>query len=286
MPVIDAHSHFWKFNPVRDGWITREMDLIRRDFFPHDLQVLLRQHGINGCVAVQSDQSEQENSFHLMLAAQHDFIKGVVGWIDLQDPDVERRLAFYQSYPLMKGFRHVLQSEKDRALMLSPGFLKGISLLQKYGFTYDLLILPDQLGYAKALSAEYPEQKFVLDHIGKPDIGKGEIHHWRKAIKALSLNPNVYCKISGMVTEADWQHWSYVDFIPYLDTVVAAFGMQRIMYGSDWPVNELAGGYSRMHKIVKEYFEGFSTQEQEAFWGGNASSFYNLTTANGSAATK
>lgn len=273
---IDAHNHFWKFDPVRDSWITEEMGIIRRDFMPADLLPVLRQYDFDGSIVVQSDQSEEENGFQLRNAAQHDFIKGVVGWIDLQSPQVEERLAYYRTFPVMKGFRHILQGEADRALMLRPSFKHGIGSLAKYGFTYDVLIFPDQLKYARELVKTFPGQKFVVDHIAKPDIKTGSSIDWEKDIRALADHENVFCKISGMVTEADWERWKKEDFTPYIDTVVKAFGTGRIMYGSDWPVCRVAASYSKMLEIVSQYFSRFSATEQAAFFGGNASSFYHL----------
>jgi len=276
MLKIDAHNHFWKFDPVRDNWITEEMSAIRRDFMPADFLPVLQQHGFDGCIVVQSDQSEKENDFQLKNAAQYDFIKGVVGWVDLQSPQVEERLTYYRSFPAMKGFRHILQGEADRALMLKPAFKQGVSLLEKYGFTYDILIFPDQLKYAEELVAAFPRQKFVIDHIAKPDIKAGSSDNWEKGIQALADHENVFCKISGMVTEADRRQWRKEDFTPYIDTVVEAFGTDRIMYGSDWPVCQVAASYSKMLGIVSQYFSRFSATEQAAFFGGNASSFYHI----------
>ncbi|HEX2846563.1 MAG TPA: amidohydrolase family protein [Chitinophagaceae bacterium] len=276
MLKIDAHNHFWKFDPVKDSWITEEMDIIRRDFMPADFFPVLQQHGFDGCIVVQSDQSEKENDFQLKNAAQYGYIKGVVGWVDLQSPQVEERLAYYRSFPVMKGFRHILQGEADRALMLKPAFKQGIGLLEKYGFTYDILIFPDQLKYAEELVAAFPRQKFVVDHIAKPDIKTGSSNNWKQEIHALAAHDNVFCKISGMITEADWKQWKKEDFTPYIDTVVEAFGTGRIMYGSDWPVCKVAASYSKTLEIVSQYFCRFSAAEQAAFFGGNACSFYHL----------
>jgi L-fuconolactonase len=212
----------------------------------------------------------------LKNADENDFIKGVVGWVDLQHEQVESKLAWYQAFKKMKGFRHVLQGETDRALMLKPEFKRGIELLAKYGFTYDILIFPDQLKYAAELVAAFPDQRFVIDHIAKPQIKDGEIKEWQKDITAIAKFENVYCKISGMVTEADWRKWKQKDFKPYLDTVVECFGTKRIMYGSDWPVCLVAATYDDMLSIVKNYFATFSVNEQQLFFGGNAVRFYNL----------
>jgi L-fuconolactonase len=276
IPKIDAHQHFWQFDPVRDNWITEEMKVIQRDFLPADLQPVLEANGFDGCVTVQSDQSLAENEFQLKNAEANAFIKGVVGWVDLRDERVEERLDQYQAFSKLKGFRHVLQGETDRALMLQPEFKRGISLLEKYNYTYDILIFRDQLRYASELADVFPSQKFILDHIAKPGIKAGDIKEWETDIRELAMRPNVWCKVSGMVTEADWHNWQPAHFKPYLDVVTEAFGMQRLVYGSDWPVCLVAGSYKRMLGIVKEYYSAFSEEEQAAFFGGNAVSFYNL----------
>ncbi len=276
MQKIDAHQHFWKFDPVRDAWITNEMSAIQKDFMPKDIFPLLQQHEFTGTVVVQSDQSEEENMFQLKNAAQYDFIKGIVGWVDLQAGNIEDRLSYYAQFSKMKGFRHVLQGETDRALMLKPAFKNGISLLNKYHFTYDILIFPNQLKYAAELAKEFPDQLFVIDHIAKPDIKNKKITGWKEDIQNIAAAENVYCKISGMVTEADLENWKKNEFNPYIDTVVEAFGTNRIMYGSDWPVCLLAAPYGSVLDIVREYFSSFSKNEQDNFFGKNACTFYNL----------
>ena len=274
---IDAHQHFWKFDPVRDNWIGPDMSVIQRDFTPADLHPLLMEGGIDGCITVQVDQSEEENDFLLDNSTRYDFIKGVVGWVDLRHPQVEERLDYYRQFPKMKGYRHVLQGERDRALMLNHDFKRGISLLEKFGYTYDILIYPDQLGYTRDFVAAFPDQPFVLDHIAKPHIKDRYItDEWKAAIHAVAAYPNVSCKISGMVTEADWKYWKPEHFRVYIDTVVEAFGMDRVLYGSDWPVCLVAASYQQVLQIVTDYFSVFSPEEQAAFFGGNAIKFYNL----------
>jgi L-fuconolactonase len=273
---IDAHQHFWEFDPVRDNWITDEMVAIKKDFLPKDLRRLLRQNDFDGSVVVQSDQSEKENEFQLENAAKNDFIKGVVGWIDLQSEKVEEKLAYYSSKNKMKGFRHVLQSEAERAFMLKPAFMNGIGRLERFGFTYDILIFADQLKYIPQFVATFPNQRFVIDHMAKPDIKNRNIEDWKGEIEKIARHENVYCKISGMVTEADWKNWKQEDFILFIDVVIEAFGPRRIMYGSDWPVCLVAGSYKKVLGIVNEYFSSFSPSEQELFFGGNAIRFYNL----------
>jgi L-fuconolactonase len=275
--VIDAHQHFWKFNPIRDAWINQDMAVIQRDFMPADLKPLFDKAGVDGCVVVQSDSTEEENAFQLANADQHDFIKGVVGWVDLQAPALEERLIYYQRFPKMKGFRHILQGESDRALMLRPEFMRGIDLLGRYGFTYDILIYPDQLGYAREFVRAFPEQRFVIDHIAKPHIKDRYItEEWISAIREVASCGNVFCKVSGMVTEADWRHWQPAHLRPYIDTVVEAFGMNRLMYGSDWPVCLVAADYHQVIQVVRDYFAPFSKEEQAALFGGNAHYFYHL----------
>lgn len=277
MQRIDAHQHFWKFNPVRDNWINSDMSVIARDFLPNDLVPLLQRNNMDGTVVVQTCHTDEDNRFMLELAEQNSFIKGIVGWVNLQSIRVEDKLKYYhERYPKIKGFRHVLQSDPDDRLMLRDSFKNGISLLNKYNFTYDILIYPKHLKYAAQLAAEFPDQKFVVDHLAKPHIKAKEIDTWKRDIEDLSKNLNVYCKVSGMLTEADWYSWRTDDFMPYLDTVFNAFSINRVMYGSDWPVCKLAGGYNRALEILQIYTSRFSEKEQAQFYGGNAIEFYNL----------
>jgi L-fuconolactonase len=273
---IDSHQHFWKYDPVSYDWIDDSMSVIQKDFLPEDLEPILKANGFDGCITVQSHQSEQENEFQLANADQHSFIKGVVGWVDLQSPNIEERLNYYQQFKKLKGFRHILQGESQRDFMLRPAFLKGISLLKKYGYTYDILILPDQLKYTSEFVAQFPDQRFVIDHIAKPNIKQKELNQWQKDIEAVSKFENVYCKVSGMVTEADWQNWQPADFNNYLDVITESFGVGRLMYGSDWPVCKVAADYEQVVNIVKDYFSDFSQTEQHVFFGGNAVEFYKI----------
>lgn len=274
---IDAHQHFWKYDPVIHSWINDAMWVIRRNYSPVDLLPLLQAAGMDGCMTVQVNQTEDENTELLELAGRFDFIKGVVGWIDLQNPAVEERLECHRAFPKLKGFRHILQGERDRALMLKPAFKRGIGSLRKFGYTFDILIFPDQLGYTRDFVASFPDQPFIIDHIAKPYIRDRFItEEWKDAIRAVAAFPNVSCKISGMVTEADWKHWKPEHFRPYLDTVVEAFGPGRIVFGSDWPVCLVAAEYAQVVGIVEDYFAGFSAEERAALFGGNAAKFYSL----------
>src|SRR5688572_11434909 len=208
---IDSHQHFWNYDAENFDWITEEMSIIRKDFLPAELGHILKTNDFDGCVSVQANQNGEENDFLLAHAAQYNFIKGIVGWVDLQSDNIESRLAHYQQFPLIKGFRHVLQGEKKRDLMLTPAFKKGISLLNKYGYTYDILIFPDQLAYSTELVKHFPDQKFVLDHLAKPYIKDRKIREWETDMRAIASHENVYCKISGMVTEANWKTWKNED---------------------------------------------------------------------------
>ena len=277
MSQIDSHQHFWKYDPIRDSWITDDMAVIQRDFFPEDLEPILKNNGIDGCVIVQSDQSEEENHFQIQNAADHKFIKGVVGWVDLSSANVEQRLEYYSQFEKMKGFRHVLQGEPQRDFMLRPEFLNGISLLEKYGFTYDILIFPDQLKFVNEMVAKFPKQKFVLDHIAKPYIKDKIITGWDADITTLGKFDNVFCKISGMVTETNWNNWKPEEFDPYMDVVVDAFGTDRVMFGSDWPVCKVSATYEEVHGLVKNYFSGYSESEKVKVFGENAIKFYSLS---------
>lgn len=273
---IDSHQHFWKYDPIKFDWIDDNMAVIRKDFLPEDLEQILKANSFDGCITVQSHQSELENEFQLANAEKHSFIKGVVGWVDLEAINIEERLAYYQQFKKLKGFRHVLQGEPQRDFMLRPGFLNGISLLKKYGFTYDILIFPDQLKYMADFIVQFPDQPFVIDHIAKPGIKQKELDEWEKGIKTVAEFDNVFCKVSGMVTEADWQNWKPADLYTYLNVITDNFGIDRLMFGSDWPVCKVAADYWQVVAIVKDYFSGFSQTEQQGFFGGNAIKFYNL----------
>ena len=275
MFTIDAHHHFWRYDVVTHEWINDEMSVIRKDFLPAQLEPVLKQNDISGCVAVQADQSEKETDFLLQLAEEHDFIKGVVGWVDLRADNIKERLDHYKAFRLLKGFRHILQGEAPE-FMLQPGFINGIAALQEYRFTYDILVFPQHLKAVLELVSKFPDQPFVIDHIAKPYIKDGLITDWKKDMEQFSIFENVYCKISGMVTEADYHHWKPADFTPYLDATVNAFGTKRILYGSDWPVCLVAANYTDMLNIVKTHFASFTATEQEDFFGNNAIRFYQL----------
>ena len=276
MPRIDAHQHFWIFDPIRDTWITDEMSLLRKDFLPSQFHALLQQNAFDGCITVQSDQSEDENIFQLANGEGYDFIKGIVGWVDFQAKNIHEKLSYYTQFKKLKGFRHILQGEIQRDLMLQPEFLRGINALNEFNYTYDILVYPDQLRFIKQFVAQFPQQRFVIDHLAKPYIKDGKIDDWKKDIESVAAYKNVFCKISGYITEADWNNWKKEDFIPYFDIVVNAFHVERIMFGSDWPVCLLGGNYEEVLNVVREYFSCFTQNEQDKFFGDNAIKFYNL----------
>jgi len=272
---IDAHQHFWKYDPQAHSWIDDSMHKIRKDFLPEDLAPLLIDNHFSGCVAVQADQTEQETKFLLTLAKEHDFIKGVVGWVNLLDEKVSERLNYFSTEKKLKGYRHVVQGEPD-GFMLREDFRRGIAALKQFGYTYDILILHHQLPDAISLINHFPNQPFVLDHIAKPDLKTGNIKKWKEDIKELARAENVLCKVSGMVTEAHWDSWTADDLKPCLDVIFESFTAKRLMFGSDWPVCNVAAGYSKVVTTVEDYIAQLPNAEQELVWFKNAIAFYNL----------
>ena len=273
--IIDAHQHLWKYNPVRDNWIQDSMEVIRKDFLPKDLKPILDANGVAGCIAVQADQSEKETEFLLKCAQENPFLKGVVGWVDLSAGNVEERLHNYSCNEYVKGVRHVVQAEKDDFL-LNKGFQNGVGKLSQYGLSYDLLIYPRQFPATLEMVKKFPNQIFVLDHIAKPNVSEKLDAEWVKNIHLLSKHENVFCKISGMVTETKNFEWVKSDFTPYLASVVSAFGTDRLLYGSDWPVCLLAADYKEVLGIVADYFQNFSALEKSKIFMLNAIKVYNL----------
>lgn len=273
---IDSHQHFWKYDPHKHSWIDDTMAILKNDFLPQHLQPLLQQQQLDGCVTVQCETNTDEIHSMLQYAQQNSFIKGVVGWIDFTLENVEKELEYFSQFPLLKGFRHVVQNEPDDRFLLRKDFCNGIAQLSKYNFTYDILIFPHQLPAAVEFAAMFPNQKFVLDHIAKPNIANGETEPWRRYIIELGKLPNVYCKLSGMVTEASWHTWKQEDYLPYIETVFEAFGTKRMMFGSDWPVCQPAAIYQQVYNIADQFVSKLSLDEQNDFWGNNAATFYQL----------
>jgi L-fuconolactonase len=276
---IDSHQHFWRYDAVRDAWITDSMAVLRRDFLPEHLAAELTANGIDASIAVQADQSESETMFLLDLAEKNKWIAGVVGWVDLSSPRVGERLEYFSHSPKLRGFRHIAQSETDDRFLARDNFINGVAQLRAFGFTYDILIYPKQLPAAIELVARLPKQRFVIDHLAKPEIKFGKTSPWAAQMKEVAQNNNVFCKLSGLVTEADWKHWKVGDFKPRLDVVFSAFGVERVMFGSDWPVCLLAATYRQVKQLIEEYVNGFSQSDKEKIFGGNAARFYELKTA-------
>lgn len=273
--MIDAHVHFWKYDPVRDSWIGDNMEVLQRDFLPVDFVRLADKNGVKGVVAVQADQSETETSFLCMLADNYPLIKGVVGWVDLCAKDVEYKLDHYARNRIIKGFRHILQGEES-SFMLQPAFVNGVKKLDTFNFTYDILVYHNQLPQVIQLLDKLPDQKLIVDHCAKPSIVSGGIKDWEKDIRVIASHPNVYCKISGLVTEARWHQWKKEDFFPYIDVIVDSFGTDRIVFGSDWPVIYTSADYGKWVSVLKDYLQHFSQAEQEAFFSENVIRFYGL----------
>jgi L-fuconolactonase len=274
--TIDAHQHFWKYEPVKHAWIDNSMSTIRQDFMPVDLKKVYDEHGIDGCVAVQADQSLEETDFLLGLSGKYEFIKGVVGWVDLRDIKIDKVLEAYSKYEKVKGFRHIVQGETDPDFLLRSDFLRGISYLEQYNFVYDILIFPHQLGKTLEFVKRFPHQKFVIDHIAKPYIKAGYFEKWASLMKEIAKEENVYCKLSGMITEADYNSWTPEQITPYMDLVLSAYGTDRIMFGSDWPVCLVAGGYAEVKLLVTDFISKLSRMEQAQIMGNNAIQFYDL----------
>lgn len=273
---IDAHQHFWVYNQEEYKWIDASMDKLQRNFLPPHLNKEFKKNGIDFCVSVQARQTLQETKWLLELAQNNSFIKGIVGWVDLKSSSVEQDLEKFAAYKKFKGVRHLLQDEDDDRYMLQPDFKKGLSQLKKFDLTYDILIYPRHIKYVCALVSEFPRQKFIVDHLAKPLIKEGKIELWKKDIRKLAKADNVFCKLSGMVTEANWNSWKQDDFIPYMEIILEAFCPNRLLFGSDWPVCTVAAKYEQVLGIVTNFINSLSQAEQAHIMGQNAIDFYNL----------
>ena len=275
MKIIDSHVHFWKSDPVRDAWISEEMKAIRRDFFPEDLSIHLNDNNVESCIAVQADQSEMETQFLVDLAKENSFIKGVVGWVDLSSENLDASLQNYQSEKIIKGFRHISEGE-NMGFLLQKKILNGIEKLNEYGYTFDILLKQNQLLDAVKLSEKLPNQRFILDHCGKPDLKTKDLKSWKDNISELSKNPNLYCKISGLLTQGNLNLVDEKSVFEVLDFMFEKFGIEKLIFGSDWPVMLLGGNYTLWIELISKYINQFSHEEQELFLSGNAVNFYNI----------
>jgi L-fuconolactonase len=273
---IDAHQHFWRYHPHTHGWINDEMAVIRKDFLPEDLLPILKTHQIDGCIAVQADESRAENEMLLSLAEQYPFIKGVVGWADLQSAKFNEEIESYSHLNKLVGFRCIMQGKEDKLYLKNDTFIQNVALLAKVNYTYDLLIYHDQLPSLIQFVEQLPDNKLILDHIGKPNIRLHDFRSWKENIIEIAQHPHIYCKLSGMITEADFKQWKYEDILPYMDAVGEAFGIDRICFGSDWPVCLVAGSYERMIHVAEKWSSQLSANEREKIFGKNTIKFYNL----------
>jgi L-fuconolactonase len=276
---IDAHQHFWCYNPKEYEWIDEPMSALRRDFLPGHLEPELKRAGFDACIAVQARQTLEETQWLLELAASSPFIYGVVGWIDLQCPDVATQLGRFAQNPKLLGIRHIVQSERDDRFLLQPEFLRGIVALEQFGLTYDILIYARHLPVAAEFVQRFPRQRFVLDHLAKPPIRSGALHPWSQDLRRLAKSPNVFCKLSGLVTEADWNCWKPEDIAPYIDVAMDCFGPERLMIGSDWPVCTVATTYLRTVELVTGYIARFPEKARNAILGETAERFWSFRQA-------
>ncbi|HLK27724.1 MAG TPA: amidohydrolase family protein [Puia sp.] len=272
---IDTHVHFWKYNKVRDAWMD-DMKILQQDYLPEHLMLNLKRNGVDGCVAVQASQEEVETRFLVELSKTHSIIKGVVGWIDLRADNVEEKLQHFSEYKIIKGYRHIVQGEPNDFL-LREDFQRGVRALKSYNYTYDILIYPKQLQSTLQFVSKFPDQKLIIDHCAKPEIKNHKIDDWKSLMKEIAQSKNVFCKVSGLFTEAVWKGWTPADFYPYLDVVFDAFGTDRLMFGSDWPVILVSGMYVQWKSMLEKYMEGFKEEDKEKFFGLNAIEFYNLS---------
>lgn len=280
MKIIDAHQHFWNYDPVRYDWIDQSMAVIRRDFLPGDLKPILEKNNVVGTIAVQAEQSVDETNFLLELADEFDFILGVVGWIDLQSDALGVQLDSLSHFDKLVGFRHIVQGEEDPLFVLRPEFIRGLEMIFERGYTYDLLIYPHQLVSALELIKLFPRAPIVIDHLAKPYIKRGFHDGWAAVMKEIGQHPEVYCKWSGMITEADWKKWQQADFSPYLETTFESFSADRLMFGSDWPVLNVAGTYHQVVNVVRAFISNLPEKEQNKVLYENAKTFYLDTRTN------
>lgn len=277
MTVIDAHHHFWELGRFDYDWLNAAaLEPIRRTYLPADLQPHLEAGGVDQSIFVQTQHNVEENHWVLQLCESADFLGGMVGWVDLASAECESQLEEFRSNPYFVGVRHVTHDEPDDDFIVRDDVIKGLRVLEKHGVPFDLLFFVKHLKHAATLAKVLPELPMVIDHLAKPEIKHGRLDNWETNFRAAAQFPNVYCKISGMVTEADWNAWRPEDLQPYVDIALEAFGPERCMYGSDWPVCELAGSYEQVIGAARQVLSSLSQAEQEQVFGGTARKFYNL----------
>lgn len=275
--LVDAHQHFWDLHRYPYPWMSRpELKVLCRSFLPEDLRPILRNIGIDKTVLIQARSSLDETCWFLNLAEANDFIAGVVGWVDLTAPDLGGVLDELMQYPKFKGVRHQAEEDSDDAWLNRPDVLRGFGELARRGLSYDLLVKPKHLRYIPVIAEHVPGLRMVVDHLAKPSIASRQFEPWATDLAAVARIPNLWCKLSGMITESDWRNWTSADFKPYIDHVIKHFGFDRIMFGSDWPVCMLAGTYEQTLKSVDENLGKISGSQRTKIFGENAKIFYRL----------
>lgn len=275
--MIDAHQHFWQRGRFKDAWLDRpEHRPISASFLPENLAPLLRKAGVDRTVFVQTQHDLEENRWVLDLAARHDWIAGVVGWVDLASPRCEEQLLEFKARPKFVGVRHIVQDEPDGDFIVRPAVLNGLGVLEKHGVPFDLLFFVKHLRHAETLARRFPGLRMVIDHLAKPRIRDHSMEGWKEAFVAAARHPNVFCKLSGMVTEADWKGWAVADLKPYVQLALDAFGPDRLMFGSDWPVCLLAAPYERVLEALREALGPLAAADLAKIFGGTATRFYGL----------
>ncbi|MBX9678414.1 MAG: amidohydrolase family protein [Gemmataceae bacterium] len=275
--IIDAHQHFWQLGRFDYGWLDEPRHApIRRDFLPSDLAPRIQEVGVDRTVFVQTQHNVEENRWVLQLTEENPWIVGVVGWVDLASPKCEEQLLEFKDHPKFVGVRHIVQAEPDDNFIVRDDVMRGLAVLEKHRVPYDLLFFVQHLRHAPMLAKRFPNLPLVIDHISKPKIKDGLIDDWRKDLKAAAAYPNVWCKLSGMVTEADWKTWNPADLKPYVETALECFGANRCMFGTDWPVCELAGTYRQVYDALVEVLGPISESERARIFGGSAIEFYGL----------
>lgn len=278
MLTIDSHQHFWELSqPFQYEWLrSPQLSRINRDFLPQDLEPQLRANGVDRSVFVQTQHDLAENRWALRFAERHDFLVGVVGWVDLASPDCEQQLLEFKDHPKFVGIRHVTQDEPDDQFIVREDILRGLRVLERHRVPFDLLFYEKHLRHAASVARQCPDLPLVIDHLAKPAIKAGSGPEWRQHLQAAARHPNVFCKLSGLVTEADWSHWQVSDLRPYIRAAVDFFGPERCMFGSDWPVCELAASYDQVVGALRECVADLSDSERGAIFGGTAARFYGL----------
>ena len=274
--MIDAHQHFWRVDLFDYPWMKSDDAVLYRDYLPAQLEPVLRANDVKKTVLVQASNSVAESRWLLHLADENNFIAGVVGWVDLMSLETASQLEELTAHSKFKGVRHLVESEPEDDWLVHGEVLNGLKMLAAFGVSYDLLVHTRHLKYARQVAEECPELSFVIDHMAKPLIAHGEFDQWARELRPLATYPNVYCKLSGLVTQANWITWTTDDLRPYVEYALELFGAERLMFGSDYPVCLLAASYERVLESFQELLKDLSTEDRDRIFGGNAARFYRL----------